>query len=250
MKSLLVIAGTDSSGGAGLIRDMAVAQKLGFHVKPVVTAVTAQSDDELYAHYAIPPAMVSAQITAAFASVPPVGVKVGMLRSDEIVDAVFHALVDKNMPIILDPVLKTSSGKILFSGKNLQKLFPLLALLTPNIDEAEALTNRSKAVSHKDIAAQAGDLQAQGARAVLMKGGHIKGAYCVDYLFSPNGNAIFSGLKSPKTQRGTGCAIATAIACYLSDGRELKEACALASYHIRQWVKYGRLCFENIDEQL
>lgn len=236
MKHVLVIAGTDSSGGAGLTRDTAVASELGCSVKPVVTCVTAQTDAAVHMIHQVPPQVVVAQIRAAFADTPPDAVKIGMIGAGECADAIATALASCNVPIVIDSVLKSSSGATLFRGDCLEQLFPMATLLTPNLGEAAILTQRSPATSDAEIATQACLLLQQGAQAVLIKGGHGRGAECTDHLFDAAGHWRFSMPRLPKSNRGTGCSLATAIACNLASGQDLHDACHLAKNHIQQWI--------------
>lgn len=236
MKTLLVIAGTDSSGGAGLTRDTATATTLGLQVKPVVTAVTAQSDGALHHCHPVPVAAIQTQFTAAFRDRPPDAVKIGMLATDDIVDAVADMLTYHPLPVVLDPVLKSSSGGVLLAGDGLRPLFPLVSLLTPNLDESAALTGRPFAETTSEIRHQAARLRASGASAVLIKGGHGTGSTCTDHLFRSTGHTAISAPRLPQTRRGTGCALATAIACYLAQGRTLDHACRLARRHVQVWL--------------
>ena len=242
MKNLLIIAATDSSGGAGLTRDIAVATALGYNVKPVVAAVTAQTDKAFECKQLLSPEMISAQITAAFANTAPIAIKIGMLGSAEIVTAIINSLPCNTIPIVIDPVLKSSSGGKLFSGdmlsnENIDKLFQRATLLTPNLEEAAALTQTSKANTSEKIVTQAMQLLNKGSDAVLIKGGHGEGANCIDLLATPTEQHYFSTPRIPKKLRGTGCSLATAITCYLASGYPLKDACYFAKQNIQKWFQ-------------
>lgn len=236
MKRILVIAGTDSSGGAGLTRDTAVATELGCCVKPVVTCVTAQTNAAVHVIHHVPPWVVAAQIETAFAEAPPDAVKIGMIATAECGAAIAKALADHAVPIVIDPVLKSSSGGRLFLGDHLQSIFALATLLTPNLGEAAALTHRPPAVCDQEIEIQAKLLQQQGAQAVLIKGGHGSGAQCTDHLFDAMGHWRCSLPRLMKNRRGTGCSLATAIACNLASGHSLQAATRRAKQHIHRWI--------------
>lgn len=236
MKTLLIIGGTDSSGGAGLTRDTAVAQDLGLHVMPVVTAVTAQTDQALQKLHLVPSDIVAAQITCAFDSTPPQAIKIGMLGSAEIAGTVAKTLKRRNIPIVLDPVLKSSSGGTLFYGDDLRALMSVSTLLTPNMDEAATLTSRPKANHLDEIKLQSERLIELGAQAVLIKGGHGGGNECVDHLFYKGMHTSFSTPRLTRNKRGTGCTLATAIACYLAAGESLDNACRLGKKYIQCWL--------------
>ncbi|KRS16934.1 bifunctional hydroxymethylpyrimidine kinase/phosphomethylpyrimidine kinase [Roseovarius indicus] len=235
MKRLLIIAGTDSSGGAGLTRDASVAADLGVQVLPVVTAVTAQTDDAVVAIHAVPANVISAQIAAAFAGPPPDVVKIGMLATEETAAAVAEALAQCAVPIVLDPVLASSSGGALSPERSIARVLTLATLLTPNFGEAAALSG----LPAGPVPAQAARLQDRGAKAVLIKGGHGRGATCTDHLFSGASHRAFSAERLNMRRRGTGCTLATAIGCHLAKGATLPDACAAARDFLQTWLKRG-----------
>ena len=236
MKHILVIAGTDSSGGAGLSRDIATASGFGIGVRPVVTAVTAQTDGALVMAQPMPTDLVQRQIDTALSAGPPAAIKIGMLAAAEIAVTVARALTGCPAPVVLDPVLASSSGGALFTGGNLAPIFPLVTLLTPNLNEAARLTGTDVAQDDGAIAAQAMRLRSQGVGAVLIKGGHGTGAGSTDHLFDAAGHAQFSAPRLQQGRRGTGCALATAIACRLALGDDLRLACGRAKDHIHGWI--------------
>lgn len=234
---ILVIAGTDSSGGAGLTRDTATAADLGVGVRPVVTAVTVQTNLSLSAVHPVPTCIIAAQIKAACKHPVPAAIKIGMIGTAEAAEAIALELPE-NLPIVLDPVLKSSSGGHLMP---LAAITPILArhdvLLTPNLDECTALTGEAPFERSGDLTAQAQILCARGASAVLVKGGHGSGQKCIDQLFHPDGSQIsFSAPRLPVSKRGTGCTLATAIACHLAQGLPLTEACSTAKSYLTEWL--------------
>ncbi|WP_166418252.1 bifunctional hydroxymethylpyrimidine kinase/phosphomethylpyrimidine kinase [Cochlodiniinecator piscidefendens] len=236
MGRILVIAGTDSSGGAGLSRDIAVATELGCTVAPVVTAVTVQTNQELRTIHPVPPDIIIAQIKAAFETDELDCIKIGMLGDQATIDAICGVLGSKTPPIVFDPVLKSTSGGVLLSGENLSPLISITSVLTPNLDEAAQLSNRPFSDAPVDIATRAKVILGQGAKSVLIKGGHGGGVNCTDYLFSNGRSHTFSNPRLPQTKRGTGCSVATAIACHLARGAKLKQACGLAIAHVQSWM--------------
>jgi len=236
VKRILVIAGTDSSGGAGLTRDTAVTVELGCIAKPVVTCVTAQTNTAVHLIHQVPLQTVVAQIKAAFADTPPDAVKIGMIGTDECADAIADALALCTVPIVIDPVLKSSSGATLFRGGRLERLFAMATLLTPNLIEAGTLTQRPPADSDVEIATQASLLREQGTQAVLIKGGHGRGAECTDHLYDATGHWQYGLPRLPKNKRGTGCSLATAIACNLASGQNLQDASNRGKEHIHRWI--------------
>lgn len=229
--AVLVIAGTDSSGGAGMVRDLTVLAELGCEARCAITAVTAQTHGHLVSVHHVAPEVVRTQIRAAFESGAVGAIKIGMLGNRETVTAVADCLPrDAAIPIVLDPVLLASSGGVLLDEEGRAemraRLFPHVTLLTPNIPEAASLSGLPPAESPEALLAQARSLLAMGARAVLLKGGHAQGAEAADLLLS--GGAQARWLTSPRLAarcRGTGCALASAIAAHLARGAALDEAC-------------------------
>lgn len=224
-KTILIIGGTDSSGGAGLARDVAVATELGLGTKPVVTAVTAQHDHAVTQLEMMSPALVAAQISAAFEDQSPNAVKIGMLGNAALVETVGEVLAGCKVPIVLDPVIATSSGGRLISedGVNLLKetLLPQVDLVTPNIAEAEILGSAEL----KTIC-----------KAILFKGGHGDGDRLLDRLWHGGREVCFEAERQPFTPRGTGCSLATAIACRLANGFALDVAIGQAHQYVQDWI--------------
>lgn len=224
-RSILVIAGTDSSGGAGLSRDIAVATELGFAVKPVVTAVTAQSNDAVRRVELVEADLVKAQIVAAFADDAPAAVKIGMLGDEAVVEAVEEALKGCDVPIVLDPVIAASSGARLLLDKGIaamkERLLPRVALVTPNLPEAEILgIDQLHALC----------------RAVLLKGGHGQGDVLKDVLTQGQSETVFTARKQTFTPRGTGCTLSAAISCGLAEGLALDAAVRQAHQFVQNWI--------------
>jgi hydroxymethylpyrimidine/phosphomethylpyrimidine kinase len=183
------------------------------------------------------PELVRAQVAAAFATREIAAVKIGMLASAAVVHAVAEALAPHaRVPVVLDPVLlSTSGGELLEEGGRralMERLLAGTALLTPNIPEAAALLGCAVARSEVQALEQARELLARGARAVLLKGGHAGGPDSVDLLVTPQGLERLSAPRLGKTLRGTGCALASAIAAYLALGAPLSPACAQAKAYL------------------
>ncbi|MFW2543177.1 bifunctional hydroxymethylpyrimidine kinase/phosphomethylpyrimidine kinase [Primorskyibacter sp. 2E107] len=241
MRTILTIGGTDSSGGAGLSRDAFVARAMGFDVQPIVTAVTAQSHAGVFAVEVMPPDLVRAQISAALEAQAPSAVKIGMLGSGAIAAAVAVALADLRAPVVLDPVLRSSSGGTLMAGALPCALLALSRVITPNLPEAAALSGGGAARGDAQIARQANWFLARGAQAVLIKGGHACGARASDHLFDPGGagRQVFHAARLGVQRRGTGCALATAIACGLADTDCLSVACQAAKGFVQRWLREG-----------
>ncbi len=227
--TVLLIAGLDSSTGAGLARDLAVLADHGVMARVAATAVTAQDAAGGCCVHPMPAAMVAAQIRAAG---PVRAVKLGMLANAEIVSAVAESLPD--LPFVLDPVLATSAGAVLLDATGraalITRLIPRAALLTPNLPEAAILTDLTAAAPLQDLAA---GFFAMGAQAVLLKGGHANGPEAVDWLFCPGRVPLrFAAPRKSGTRRGTGCTLATAIAAHLALGADLAETCDQAKRYL------------------
>lgn len=238
--AVLVVAGSDSSAGAGLARDLRVLAEIGVEATVAVTAVTAQSDRQVRSVLPMPAGLVGDQIETALETRPISAVKIGMLGNRGIVETVADRLESlAGVPIVLDPVLVSSSGGVLLDGPGraamVARLFPLLALLTPNLPEAAALLGETPAGDDEAVARQARRLRSLGPRAVLLKGGHGEGAMAIDTLILGAGASLRLGApRLAATARGTGCALATAIAAFLALGRDLPEACRMAKEHVFQ----------------
>ena len=237
MTSVLVIAGTDSSGGAGLVRDLRTLADLDVRALCAVTAVTAQTDAGVRGVHLVPAAMVHAQIAAAFASDRVAAVKIGMLATADIVQAVAAALrPHAAVPVVLDPVLASSSGTALLDAAGCEALrtllLPQVSLLTPNIPEAALLLGAQPATSESQMLEQAQALRSRGARAVLIKGGHGAGPEAVDLLVSAQGMTRLAAARLEARCRGTGCALASAVAAGLAGGATLEAACVHAKDYV------------------
>lgn len=237
MSAVLLIGGTDSSGGAGLARDLRTLGDLDTVGLCAVTAVTAQTDQALRAAAVMAPGLVRAQIEAAFATRAIAAVKIGMLANAAVVHAVAEALAPHpQVPVILDPVLlSTSGGELLEEGGRgalMERLLAGVTLLTPNTPEAALLLGRAAAAGEAQALEQARELLARGAHAVLLKGGHAGGRESVDLLLTPQGLERLSAPRVQGTLRGTGCALASAIAAYLAHGVPLSSACGRAKAYV------------------
>lgn len=245
MTAVLVIAGTDSSGGAGLARDVATLTGFGIGALVAVTAVTAQTDSEVRAVELLAPPLVQAQIHAALATRRAAAIKTGMLGNGAIVAAVAAAIPPRELvPLVLDPVLAATSGGALLDGAGRAALTALLlpraTLLTPNIPEAALLLGVAPATSAEEIIGQGRALCALGPEAVLVKGGHASGALAIDWLVTRAGSV--HRLAAPRlagARRGTGCALASAIAAGLAAREPLAVACERAKEHVTGLFQQG-----------
>ncbi|TNJ40562.1 hydroxymethylpyrimidine/phosphomethylpyrimidine kinase [Phaeobacter sp. B1627] len=235
MTHIVTIGGTDPSGGAGLTRDAAMAARMGAATKPVVTAVTVQTGQAVQAINPVEADTLRAQLRAALAAPRPAAIKIGIVASAEQIDVLVTEL-PAQIPIVLDPVLRASSGGMLSAREALLPLVARVTLLTPNLPESAALTGRTIAATDADLQHQGEAFLAVGCRAVLIKGGHAGGPRSTDTLIRPEGVARFDATRMPGARRGTGCSLATGIACGLALGRDLQTACQAAKTEITNWL--------------
>lgn len=239
----LTIAGSDSGGGAGIQADLKSYSALGVYGASVITSVTAQNTVCVTAVHEIPANIVTQQIEAVLADLDVKVIKIGMLFSSEIINAVVHALKNTGIPIILDPVMIAKSGEKLLQDAAIEnmveKLFPLAHLITPNLPEAATFLKLPEAQNFNDMQQQAKALLALGAKAVLLKGGHSKGDVCTDLLFGKNTRNL--RLDAPridtKNTHGTGCTYSAAIVAYLAKGDELCTAITNAHAYLQGAIK-------------
>ncbi len=236
MKRVLLIGGTDSSGGAGLTRDAAVAHDYGCLGKPVVSCVTAQSNAAVHLIHEVPASVIVAQINAAFEDTPPDAIKIGMTGTSRTTNAIADALAQCRVPIVLDPVLRATSGGKLGEDGPLKRLIAMANLVTPNLEEAAILSDHPFAKCDSDIALQAEVWLGHGASAVLIKGGHGDGDMCCDHLFDSIGHCRYCLPRLKQSKRGTGCSLATALACELAQGLDIRAACSNAKEYLHSWI--------------
>ena len=229
MQIALTIAGSDSGGGAGLQADLKTFHRFGVFGTSVVTAVTAQNTQGVRAVHVVPADIVAAQLDALAEDLPPAALKSGMLATGAVVDAVADAIAGHEWRrYVLDPVLVASSGDRLLEPGALdlvrERLVPLAHLVTPNLDEAQALAGFPVAgLPAMERAGQA--LVAAGAGAVLVTGGHLHGDELVDVLVTPSGTRRFSHRRIATTStHGTGCTLSAAITAGLALDRPLETA--------------------------
>lgn len=241
--AVLVIAGSDSSGGAGIVRDLTVLADLGVVALCAITAVTAQTHGHVIGVHHVPPEIVRAQIRAAFESRAVGAVKIGMLGTAATARAVADCLPrEGTIPVVLDPVLRSSSAGVLLDEEGRAelraRLLPLATVLTPNIPEAASLCGTVPARSREALLEQARSLLSMGARAVLLKGGHADGADATDLLFTTSDAPQW--LSAPRVDahcRGTGCALASAIAAGLASGQSVADACRNGKQYVLSMLR-------------
>jgi hydroxymethylpyrimidine/phosphomethylpyrimidine kinase len=246
---VLSIAGSDSGGGAGIQADLKTFAALGCFGMTAITALTAQNTTGVRAIHGVPPQMLRDQIDAVVDDIGTDAVKIGMLHAPDIVHTVAQAIDRHGLTqVVLDPVMIATSGAVLIAQDAVQalvqQLFPRAVLVTPNLDEAGFLVGR-KLTTEADMQAAATELLAQGARAVLIKGGHLAGDRVSDLFQSGTGEASDQRfwLHAPRiataNTHGTGCTLSSAIAAHLALGHTLPQAVRLAHAYVRQALQAG-----------
>jgi hydroxymethylpyrimidine/phosphomethylpyrimidine kinase len=232
---VLAVAGSDSGGGAGIQADVKTITALGAYAATAITALTVQDTRAVYAVHPVPPSLVREQIERALADPGADAVKTGMLVDAATIAAVAAALRPAaRLPVVVDPVMVASSGmRLLAEGAAAalrSELFPLAALLTPNVPEAELLSG----ISIRDRASMERAAVALGPRPVLVKGGHLPGETVLDVLASEVGITFLEELRLPGPPRhGTGCTLASAIAAGLAQGMTLLDAVRRARAYLQ-----------------
>ncbi|MCM2295140.1 bifunctional hydroxymethylpyrimidine kinase/phosphomethylpyrimidine kinase [Rhodoferax sp.] len=242
---VLSIAGSDSGGGAGIQADLKTFAALGCFGMTAITALTAQNTCGVRAIHAVPPDMLRAQIDAVLEDIGADAVKVGMLHSPEIVRTVAQAIDRHQLSrVVFDPVMVATSGAKLIDDPAIAvlvaELFPRAALITPNLDEAALLVGRPLTSVH-DMAQAAAELLARGARAVLLKGGHLAGDVVTDLLLQASGDPLWMEASRIDTgnTHGTGCTLSSAIAAHLALGATLTQAVQQAREFVRHALQAG-----------
>src|SRR4051794_8382243 len=253
MRTALTIAGSDSSGGAGIQADLKTFAALGLYGASAITAINAQSTREIEATLALTADLVTAQIEAVAGDLELHATKVGMLANAAIAEAVAAAIAELDLPlVVVDPVLVSSSGERLLDEDGVRvlctELLPLARVVTPNIPEAEALSGR-RIQSMEDAYEAARRIHDMGAAAVIITGGHAMTAsdqlpasspFVTDLLFD---GAAFFELRVPRIDsrhtHGTGCTFASAVAAGLALGRELPDAAARAQGDVAGAIRHA-----------
>jgi hydroxymethylpyrimidine/phosphomethylpyrimidine kinase len=226
----LTIAGSDSSGGAGIQADLKTFAALGVYGASVITALTAQNTQGVTGIHQVPAEFVTAQIDAVFSDLAVSAVKIGMVAHPPVIDAIVAGLKRWSPKhVVLDPVMVATSGDRLLAADAVEalrtKLIPLAAVITPNLPEAAALLDEPMAVSEAAVEDQGRRLLAMGCRAVLIKGGHGQGSESIDYFIDANrAIALAAPRVATKNTHGTGCSLSSAIAAGLAKGEELEVA--------------------------
>lgn len=240
---LLVIAGSDSSGGAGIQADIKTATALGVYAMTAVTSVTVQNTQGVHAIHPIPANIVRAQIVSVLEDIGADAIKIGMLGSSEVIRAVAQTLVTyaRGIPLVVDPVMEAKGGASLLEDEAantlMVSLFPLATIITPNAPEAARLTGLP--VETVADCVQAGQsLLATGVQSVLVKGGHLEGETVTDVLISQDSAQRLTAprLKTTSTH-GTGCTLASAIAVGLAQGLPLIDSIRRARSYVQEAIR-------------
>ena len=226
----LTIAGSDSSGGAGIQADLKTFAALGVYGASVITALTAQNTQGVTGIHQVPSDFVTAQLDAVFSDLAVSAVKIGMVADLGVIGAIAAGLA-KWQPkrVVFDPVMVATSGDRLLKADAVEalrtKLIPLASLITPNLPEAAALLDEGVATTESTIADQGKRLLALGSRAVLIKGGHGQGAESIDYLVMSGGTIALAAPRiATRNTHGTGCSLSSAVAAGLAKGEDMESA--------------------------
>ena len=246
---ILIIAGSDSSGGAGIQADIKTVTALGGFAMTAVTAITAQNTTGVNSVVPIPPKEIEKQILFTSKDIKPDAIKIGMLHSSEVIFSVMKSLRKiKTKKIILDPVMVAKGGFKLINDKAVktlkEKLIKKVHLITPNIPEAEVLT-KTKIKSLNDMIRAANILLNFGVKNILIKGGHRDTKTMEDILLNKKELKIFKNKKiKTKNTHGTGCTLSSAIATLFACGKNINKSCELGIKYVNQSIRsnlnYGK----------
>lgn len=243
---VLTIAGSDSGGGAGIQADIKAMSATGSYACSVITAITSQNTRGVTAIHPIPLAHIESQLDAVFTDLNVVAVKVGMLADAEIIKVV-AAKIRQYQPkhLVVDPVMVATSGDLLLEQSAIstlkQELLPLADLITPNLPEGAALIGGEVPQDEEQMGAMIESLRALGAKAVLLKGGHLeKDQNSNDLLIEQESSELLSAKRvATKNTHGTGCTLSSAIASYLAQGNCLHKAVYLGKQYISQAIAHA-----------
>ena len=246
---ILIIAGSDSSGGAGIQADIKTVTALGSYAMTAITAVTSQNTTGVKTIVPINPKEILNQIIFTCKDIKPDAIKIGMLHSSKVINSILKAIETINVKkIVLDPVMIAKGGAKLIDDKAIKllklKLIKKVTLITPNIPEAEILSN-IKIKTEADMILAANKLLENGARNVLVKGGHLDSKFVLDVLANKSGIKIFKNQRYKTVNtHGTGCTLSSAISTFLSCGKPIKKSCELGIKYVSSAIKtnpnYGK----------
>ena len=241
---ILIIAGSDSSGGAGIQADIKTVTSLGSYAMTAITAVTIQNTTGVKSIVPIEAKEISNQIEFTCKDIRPNSIKIGMLHSTNVINSVIKSLNKiKVKKIILDPVMVAKGGAVLIDKKAIEtlkkKLIKKITLITPNIPEAEILSD-TKIKNTQDMIYAANSLLKLGAKNVFIKGGHLDSKIVSDVFVNKNEIFIIKNKRiATKNTHGTGCTLSSAIATFYSCGKTLKRSCELASKYVNSAIGYN-----------
>lgn len=249
---ILIVAGSDSSGGAGIQADLKTVTALGGYAATAITALTAQNTQGVFGIVGVEPAFIAQQMRLVLEDIGADCVKTGMLHHATVIDAVVETLnsAASGIPVVVDPVMYAKSGDSLLDPAAqetlIQRLLPRAAVITPNVREAEALSGLTIR-DPDDLAAAARRLLELGPAAVLVKGGHLAGETVTDWLVWQGGAEAFAALRTEsRNTHGTGCTLASAIATGLAQGMALNAAVRRALAYVQEAIRtapgLGRGC--------
>ena len=246
---ILIIAGSDSSGGAGIQADLKTVTALGSYGMTAITAITSQNTTGVKSIVPISPKEIINQIIFTSKDIKPDAVKIGMLHSSKVIQSVIKSLNEiKVKKIVLDPVMVAKGGTKLINNKAVdllrEKFIKRVTLITPNIPEAEILT-KTKIRNKEDMIFAAHKLINLGAENVLIKGGHLKSKIVEDIFLNKLDFKIFTSPRyNTKNTHGTGCTLSSAITTFLSCGKPIKKACELGIKYVNSAIltnpNYGK----------
>ena len=246
---VLIIAGSDSSGGAGIQADIKTVTALGSYAMTAVTATTAQNTTGVNSVVPIPPKEIEKEILFTSKDIEPDAIKIGMLHSSDLINSVIKSLRKiKTKKIILDPVMVAKGGFKLINDRAIktlrEKLIKIVYIMTPNIPEAEVLT-KIKIQSSEDMIQAANILLKFGVKNILIKGGHRNTKTMQDVLLNKKELKIFKNKKiKTKNTHGTGCTLSSAITTFLACGKNINKSCELGIKYVNQSIRsnlnYGK----------
>ena len=240
---VLIVAGSDSGGGAGIQADIKTVTALGGYAATAITALTAQDTRDVHDVVGVEPGFIRKQMEVVLADIGADAVKLGMLHDRPVIETVCTVLQDAaaGIPVVADPVMVAKGGARLLSEDAVEtlrrRLLPLARIVTPNIPEAEVITGMSinDESDGRDAAAR---ILAMGAAAVLLKGGHMEGDTVTDLLVTANHSHVFEHPRIETTStHGTGCTLASAIATGIAQGRDLQQAVGRAIAYVQEAIR-------------
>ncbi len=248
--SVMTVAGFDPSGGAGIQADIKTISALGCYATSALTALPVQNTCGVRSIHPIPTAVVADQMRAILDDIPPDAIKIGMVHSPELADVIADTLAEypADAPwrsrIVFDPVMVATSGHRLIEqatiGAIVERLFPLAAIITPNMDEAAVLADMPVATP-RDMRVAGEKILALGCRALLLKGGHLNSPRLTSLLFEQGGRVteLHSARTATRNTHGSGCTLSSAIASYLARGESLASAVTRAQDYVSAAIAAG-----------